>query len=302
MQIADMKSEIREHEPLSSHTSFGIGGPADYFACPADQEDLKALFRFIRERNLHYFILGNGTNLLVRDGGFRGMVISLQHMNAVTVEHEYRSIGGNFSVLSAEAGAPLSKLLALAVEKGLTGIEFAAGIPGTVGGAVRMNAGTALGEMGDIVDTVTMISPEGGLIKRVREEMGFAYRTASVPEGHMVLEARVILRRDQKEKVSSRIQELLEERKQRQPWSFPNAGSIFKNPHEKSAGKLIESAGLKGRTIGGAQISDVHANFIVTTGPARAADVLALMNIVKQAVLDVHGVRLEPEIKVIGED
>jgi len=300
--IANIRGEIRKNELMSKHTSFAIGGPADMFAYPVDREDLKALLQKIKNQKQKYFIIGSGTNLLVRDGGFRGVVISLQRMRTIKIEREYRSIGGTFVVVYAEAGAPLRKLLAIAVEEGLTGFEFAVGIPGTVGGAVCMNAGTALGEIGDVLESVTLITPEGEPVTRGREEMGFGYRTTSIPEGCLVLDARVVLRRDDKEKVKARVIELLMARKQRQPWGVPSAGSIFKNPHEESAGKLIESAGLKGRTVGNAQVSDKHANFIISLGKAKASDVLALMDIVKQTVLEVHGVRLEPEIKIIGED
>jgi UDP-N-acetylmuramate dehydrogenase len=223
-------------------------------------------------------------------------------MHTIKIEREYHSIGGSFVVVCAEAGAPLATLLVFAVEHGLTGLEFTAGIPGTVGGAVCMNAGTSLGEMGDVIESVTLISPDSEMITRSAEEMEFGYRTASVPEGHLVLEVRVVLRRDDKEKIKARIKELLNTRKQRQPWGLPNAGSVFKNPQEESAGMLIESAGLKGRKIGGAQVSEKHANVIVNTGKAKAADVLELMEIVKEKVLEVSGVRLEPEIKIIGED
>lgn len=302
MEITHFRGEIRKNEPLSGHTSFGIGGPADILAYPADRDDLLALFKEIRTKNLNYFILGGGTNLLVRDGGFRGVVISLQRMAAVKIEREYRSVGGAFAVVYTEAGTPLPRLLSFAVDEGLTGFEFATGIPGTVGGAIRMNAGTAAGEMGDVVDTVTLVSPEGELITRGREEMGFGYRTADITEGFAVLDARIVLRRDEKARVKARVKEQMDKRKQRQPWGLPNAGSMFKNPQEESAGRLIESAGLKGKKIGGAQVSDRHANFIVNTGKAKASDVLALMDIIKKTVLEVHSVRLEPEIKIIGED
>ncbi|MDA8421782.1 MAG: UDP-N-acetylmuramate dehydrogenase [Nitrospiraceae bacterium] len=302
MEIANFKGEIKLQEPLSRHTSYAIGGPADVFAYPLDRNDLIALLREIRGNGLRYFILGGGTNLLVRDGGFRGVVISLQRMQAVKIEREYRSIGGAFVVVSAEAGAPLSRLLSFAVEEGLTGLEFAAGIPGTVGGAVCMNAGTVAGEFGDVIDAVTLLSPGGELVIRGREEMAFGYRTCTIPDGHLVLDARIILRRDDKKKVQARVKELIDARKQRQPAGLPNAGSIFKNPHEESAGKLIETAGLKGKTVGNAKVSDKHANFIVNQGNAKASDVLALMELVKAKVLEVHGVRLEPEIKIIGED
>ncbi len=302
MEIANFKGELTEHEPLGRHTSFGIGGPADVLACPVDRNGLAILLEEIRKRGLKHFVLGGGTNLLVRDGGFRGVVISLQHMDMVRIEREYRSVGGTFAVLCAEAGAPLAKLHFFATEQGLTGLEFAAGIPGTVGGAVCMNAGTAAGETGDVVESVTLITPDGALVTRGREELGFGYRTANIAAGYVVVDARIVLRRDDRERVKARVKELLDKRKLRQPAGLPNAGSVFKNPQEESAGKLIESAKLKGRRVGDAQISDKHANFIVNLGKATAKDVLDLMEIVKQTVLEVHGVRLEPEIKIIGED
>ena len=302
MRIAEIKGELLKNEPMCNHTSFGIGGPADILAYPVDNDDLKTLLKTVKDQNLNYFILGSGTNLLIRDGGFRGVVICLKRMNDVTIEREYHSIGGTFGALYAQAGAPISRLLAVAVEEGFTGLEFAAGIPGTVGGAVCMNAGTALGEISDIVDSVTLMSPEGVFVTKTRDEMGFSYRTSSIPDGHCVLDLRVILRRDDKEKVKARVSELFMKRKQHQPWGSPNAGSIFRNPNEESAGKLIESAGLKGRVVGSARVSEKHANFIIILGKGRASDVLALMDIVKQTVLDVHGVRLEPEIKIIGKD
>ncbi len=302
MEIKNLKGEIRQNEPLCHHTSFGIGGPADILAYPADREDLIVLIKEMRKQGLPYFILGSGTNLLVRDGGIRGAVISLRNLNRIRTEREFRSVGGSFAALSSEAGASLAKLLAFALEEGLTGLEFAAGIPGTVGGAICMNAGTTAGEIGDIIDSVTLLSPGGELLSRDRDEMRFGYRTSSIPDGHLVLDAKIILRRGDKAKVQARVNELMDKRKQRQPLGLPNAGSIFKNPLAEPAGKLIESVGLKGKTIGGAQVSEKHANFIVNRGKATAADVLALMRVVEQTVLEVRGIRLEPEIKVIGED
>lgn len=298
----NIKGEVFRNEPLSNHTSFKLGGPADVLACPTDQDDLQLLLRIVKELNLNYFILGCGTNLLVRDGGFRGIVISLKRMHAITIEREYRSIGGNFAVIHAEAGATVSKLVTVAVEKGLTGLEFATGIPGSIGGAVHMNAGTSLGVFGDIISSVSMVSPDGTTVTKSGDEMEFGYRTSLVPKGYFVFDVRMVLRRGDKEKVNARVIEILTSRKQHQPQGSPNAGSIFKNPIEKSAGRLIESAGLKGTAIGGARVSEKHANFIITEGKAQASDVLALIDRIKQTVLDVHGVRLEPEIKIIGED
>jgi UDP-N-acetylmuramate dehydrogenase len=302
MEIANFKGEIKRHEPLSRHTSFSIGGPADILAYPSDRNDLIALLSGIKKEGVSYVVIGGGTNLLVRDGGFRGVVICLQRLGTIRIEREYRSVGGTFSVVYVEAGALLPKLLGFAMEQGLTGLEFAAGIPGTVGGAICMNAGTAAGEIGDVVDSVTLISPDGTLVTRGREEIGFGYRTSNIPAGHVVLDAKIILRHGDRERIKARVMEIQDTRKQRQPWGFPSAGSVFKNPQEEAAGKLIEAAKLKGKKVGDAQVSDKHANFIVNLGKAKAKDVVALMEIVKQTVLDVHGVRLEPEIKIIGED
>jgi UDP-N-acetylmuramate dehydrogenase len=302
MEIANFKGEIKLHEPLSRHTSFGIGGPADILAYPSDRHDLIALLSGIKKQGACHVVIGSGTNLLVRDGGFRGVVICLQRLSTIRIEREYHSVGGTFSVVYAEAGALLPKLLSFTIEQGLTGLEFAAGIPGTVGGAICMNAGTTAGEIGDVVDSVTLISSDVTLVTRGREDMGFGYRTSHIPAGHLVLDAKIILRHDDQERIKARVKELQDNRKQRQPWGLQSAGSVFKNPQEESAGKLIEAAKLKGRRVGDAQVSDQHANFIVNLGKARAKDVVALMEIVKQTVLDVHGVRLEPEIKIIGED
>jgi UDP-N-acetylmuramate dehydrogenase len=302
MKFADLRGEVKLNEPLSSHTSFRIGGPVDALVYPADKQDVIVLLREIKNRGLNYFFLGGGTNLLVRDGGFRGVAISLARMTSISLDREYRSVGGTFAVLHVQAGAPLQRLLNFSVENGLTGLEFATGIPGTVGGAVCMNAGTADGELGDVTDSVTLISPDGRLITKSSEEMGFGYRTAKIPGGHVVLEATITLRRGTEEKIKNRVKELMDKRKQHQPWGMPSAGSVFKNPQDVAAGQLIESSGLKGKTVGGAQISEKHANFIVNLGSAKAADVLALMEMMKEKVLEVHNVRLEPEIKIIGED
>jgi UDP-N-acetylmuramate dehydrogenase len=302
MEIANFKGEIKRHEPLSRHTSFGIGGPADILAYPSDRDDLIALLSSIKKQGVSYVVIGGGTNLLVRDGGFRGVVVCLQRLSTIRIERAYRSVGGTFSVVYAEAGALLPKLLSFAIEQGLTGLEFTTGIPGTVGGAICMNAGTAAGEIGDVVDSVTLISSDGAFVTRGREQLGFGYRTSNIPTGHLVLDAKIILRHDDRERIKARVKEIQDKRRQHQPWGLQSAGSVFKNPQEESAGRLIEAAKLKGKKVGDAQVSDKHANFIVNLGKAKAKDVVALMEIVKQTVLDVHGVRLEPEIKIIGED
>ncbi|MDH4163289.1 MAG: UDP-N-acetylmuramate dehydrogenase [Nitrospirota bacterium] len=302
MNFTNLRGEVRLQEPMSRHTSYQIGGPADAFVVPADRGDLLALMAEIRERNLRFLVLGGGTNLLVRDGGFRGVVVSLRNMAAISITREYRSVGGSYAVLSAEAGASLARLMNFSVEHELTGLEFAAGIPGTVGGALCMNAGTSRGEIGDVTDAVTLLTPSGDLVLRHHDEMGFGYRTANVPPGQVIVEAKLILRKGERERIKERISELMAGRKERQPWGLPNAGSVFKNPLDEAAGKLIEQAGLKGFAVGRAQISEKHGNFIVNLGGATAADVLKLMEVVKERVLEMHQVRLEPEIKIIGED
>jgi UDP-N-acetylmuramate dehydrogenase len=302
MTFTNIRGEVREREPLAGYTSFRIGGPADLLVTPADRKDLIALLLQVRQQKLPFVILGGGTNLLVRDGGFRGVVISLKRLAAVTTVREYRSVGGTFAVVLAEAGGPLAGLMRYTVDRGWSGLEFAAGIPGTVGGAVCMNAGTAQGEIGDVIDTVTLLSPKGELIVRHQDELSFGYRTANIPPGHVVLDAKLILRHGERERIQARVKELTAQRRERQPWGLPNAGSVFKNPHDVSAGKLIDEAGLKGETVGRAQVSEKHANFIVNLGGATAAEVLKLMEIVREKVLEVHKVRLEPEIKIIGED
>jgi UDP-N-acetylmuramate dehydrogenase len=302
VEIEHFKGELLANEPLSRHTSFRIGGPVDLLAYPADREDLHALLAEIKKKGLRYFVLGGGTNVLAADSGFRGVVIGMKRMAAVRIEREYRSIGGAFAAVFAEAGVPLPALCLFASEHALTGLEFAAGIPGTVGGAVCMNAGASGGELGDVIESVTLLTPDGELTARNREELEFGYRTAQIPAGHLVVDARVVLRRGNTEQIKERVRDLLAARKQRQPLGFPSAGSVFKNPLEASAGRLIETAKLKGKTIGGAQVSDKHANFIVNLGTATARDVQALMAFVQQTVLDVHGVRLEPEIKILGDE
>jgi UDP-N-acetylmuramate dehydrogenase len=302
MILQGFRGELRENEPLRMHTSFRIGGPVDALAIPADRADLSLLLRELRSKKTPYFVLGGGTNLLVRDGGFRGVAISLGKMKAINVERQYRSIGGSYAVVRAEAGASLGRLLAFSVNEGLTGLEFSAGIPGTIGGAICMNAGAAGGEIGDVVESVTVLTPGGGETVLGKNELRFGYRTAAIPEGCVVLDACMILRKEDQASVAHRVKELMEQRANRQPSGFANAGSIFKNPQDVSAGKLIEDARLKGSQVGGAEISERHANFIVNRGTAKAADVLALMDKVTKSVLEQHGVRLEPEIKIIGED
>lgn len=285
---------VRLHEPMKKHTTFRIGGPADYYLCPHSTEELQKILQICRENKLEFFILGNGSNLLVSDKGYRGVVIQLWK-NFSDIETEDNTI-------TVKAGALLSKVAAEALEESLTGMEFASGIPGTMGGAVMMNAGAYGGEMKDIIREVTVLTREGELLTLSKEEMNFGYRTSVVKEkGYVVISAELQLRKDDREEIRKVMDELKERRVTKQPLDMPSAGSTFKRPEGYFAGKLIMDAGLRGFSVGGAQISEKHCGFVVNKGDATAADVLGLIGEVQKRVQEKFGVALEPEVKFLGE-
>lgn len=285
---------VRLHEPMKKHTTFRIGGPADYYLCPHSTEELQKILQICRENKLEFFILGNGSNLLVSDKGYRGAVIQLWK-NFSDIETEDNTI-------TVKAGALLSKVAAEALEESLTGMEFASGIPGTMGGAVMMNAGAYGGEMKDIIKEVTVLTREGELLTLSKEEMNFGYRTSVVKEkGYVVISAVLQLRKGDREEIRRVMDELKERRVTKQPLDMPSAGSTFKRPEGYFAGKLIMDAGLRGFSVGGAQISEKHCGFVVNKGDATAADVLGLIGEVQKRVQEKFGVALEPEVKFLGE-
>ena len=285
---------VRLHEPMKKHTTFRIGGPADYYLCPHSTEELQKILQISRENKLEFFILGNGSNLLVSDKGYRGVVIQLWK-NFSDIETEDNTI-------TVKAGALLSKVAAEALEESLTGMEFASGIPGTMGGAVMMNAGAYGGEMKDIIREVTVLTREGELLTLSKEEMNFGYRTSVVKEkGYVVISAVLQLRKGDREEIRKVMDELKERRVTKQPLDMPSAGSTFKRPEGYFAGKLIMDAGLRGFSVGGAQISEKHCGFVVNKGDATAADVLGLIGEVQKRVQEKFGVALEPEVKFLGE-
>ena len=285
---------VRLHEPMKKHTTFRIGGPADYYLCPHSTEELQKILQICRENKLEFFILGNGSNLLVSDKGYRGVVIQLWK-NFSDIETEDNTI-------TVKAGALLSKVAAEALEESLTGMEFASGIPGTMGGAVMMNAGAYGGEMKDIIREVTFLTREGELLTLSKEEMNFGYRTSVVKEkGYVVISAELQLRKGDREEIRKVMDELKERRVTKQPLDMPSAGSTFKRPEGYFAGKLIMDAGLRGFSVGGAQISEKHCGFVVNKGDATAADVLGLIGEVQKRVQEKFGVALEPEVKFLGE-
>ena len=285
---------VRLHEPMKKHTTFRIGGPADYYLCPHSTEELQKILQICRENKLEFFILGNGSNLLVSDKGYRGVVIQLWK-NFSDIETEDNTI-------TVKAGALLSKVAAEALEESLTGMEFASGIPVTMGGAVMMNAGAYGGEMKDIIREVTVLTREGELLTLSKEEMNFGYRTSVVKEkGYVVISAELQLRKGDREEIRKVMDELKERRVTKQPLDMPSAGSTFKRPEGYFAGKLIMDAGLRGFSVGGAQISEKHCGFVVNKGDATAADVLGLIGEVQKRVQEKFGVALEPEVKFLGE-
>ena len=276
---------------LQSYTSFRIGGPAEVLIEPNDVEDLCRVAAQARVEKIPIFVVG-GTNLLVRDGGIRGIVVSLGKFKAIRQEPDH--------VLYAEGGVGMPTLIGYAIRRSLAGLEWGAGIPGTVAGCVVMNAGTRLGEMKDSVKAVRMIDPSGRVRDIPAADIPFSYRRAHLPPG-IVVGVWLQLKPGEHNQMEQAVREYLRYRKDTQPLTLPSAGCVFKNPPQDSAGRLVEAAGLKGARVGDAQVSDKHANFMVNLGHASAEDVLALIKKVRAGVKKQSGVRLELELKVVGQ-
>jgi len=288
-----IKGEIRIDEPMKKHTSFRIGGPADIFVLPEGLEDVQEVVRFAREKKLPLFILGKGSNILVRDEGLRGIVLKTSPaLNKLEFRGEEVTVG---------AAVSLPLLAVKALQKDLSGLEFIAGIPGTVGGAVVMNAGAAGHCLSEVVSRVRVMDFAGKISDLDSADLEFGYRQSKLQkENLLVLEAQFHLVKGNREEIKKSVDELIGKRKRSQPLSFPNAGSIFRNPPQEPAGKLIELIGAKGKRIGDAQISELHANFIINLGNAEAADVCQLMHEVQGMVKDRFNIHLEPEVKIVG--
>ena len=288
------EKNILKDEPMSAHTTFRIGGPADYFAMPSSAEEIRRIVSLCIEQEVPYYIIGNGSNLLVGDKGFRGVIIQIfKNMRDIRTEGE---------TVTAQAGALLSKVAAAAYDAGLTGFEFASGIPGTLGGAVRMNAGAYGGEMSQVLKSASVLTAEGEVLTIPVEEMKMGYRTSIVSRmDYVVLGAQLVLSRGSKEDIRAKMDELKEKRVSKQPLEFGSAGSTFKRPEGYFAGKLIEDAGLRGFRIGNAQVSEKHCGFVINRGGATAAEVAELMDHIIRRVEETSGVRLQPEVKKIGE-
>ncbi len=288
--------EILFDEPLAAYTSMGVGGKADALAFPADEEALGRTVALCRERGIDWFPAGNWTNLIVADAGWRGVVVALRNLRQVRL---LRDAGGGARI-EAGAGVPLAEAVALAAREALAGLEFGAGIPGSVGGAVRMNAGAFGREMKDVVESVRLLDESGCFRETARQDLAFAYRNLDLPPGAVITGARFHLEEGDGAAVRGRIAEIMALRRQKHPLEHRSAGSVFKNPRGIPAGRLIEEAGLKGTRIGDAQVSEKHGNFIVNLGKARAGDVLALIELVRQRVREKTGVSLETEVRIVG--
>ena len=286
--------EILEAEPMKNHTTFRIGGPADALALPKTPEEVAEVVRFCHEHAQPYYVLGNGSNLLVSDEGYRGIVLQLYR--------NFNDIQVNGEMITVQSGAMLAAVARTAYQNGLTGLEFASGIPGTIGGAVVMNAGAYGGEMKHVLREVTVLTKEGEVLAIPAKALELGYRTSVIPKnGWIVLGTVLQLKKGDPEQILARMEELKEQRITKQPLDLPSAGSTFKRPEGYFAGKLIMDAGLRGFTVGGAQVSEKHCGFVVNRGNATAADVWELICEVKRRVKEMTGVELEPEVKLLGD-
>lgn len=288
------EDQIKPEEPMKNHVTFRVGGPADFFVTPKNYEELSGVLKCCAKYEMPCYIMGNGSNLLVSDQGYRGVVIQLfRQLNDIQCE-------GN--VIRAQAGALLSAVANRALEEKLTGFEFAAGIPGTLGGACVMNAGAYGGEMKDVLKSVTVLTREGERITLQKNELELGYRTSIIAKkDYIVLEAEIELETGDAEEIKAVMDDLKERRTTKQPLEYPSAGSTFKRPEGYFAGKLIQESGLQGFQVGGAQVSEKHCGFVINKDQATAADIAELIRQVQDRVEEKFGVRLETEVKRLGE-
>ncbi len=289
--VAGLRGVVTFGAMLKGYTSFNIGGPADVLVEPADVDDVRRLVKQASARKIPLFVVG-GTNLLIRDGGIRGIVVSLSKLRAIKEEPG--------AVLYAEGGVGMPTLIGYAIRRSLAGLEWAAGIPGTVGGCLVMNAGTRLGEMKDSVKAVRLVNMKGDVMDLPVASIPFEYRRARLPKG-IVVGVWLQLRQGIRAEIEKVVKDYLHYRRDTQPLTMPSAGCVFKNPPDDSAGRLLEATGLKGLRVGDAEVSTKHGNFIINRGHATAADVIGLIGIVRRMIKHKAGVRLDLELKIVGE-
>lgn len=285
---------IVPNAPMKNYTSFKVGGPVDVLVTPDTYEQVKNIILLCKDLGIIYYIIGNGSNLLVRDGGIRGVVIKLSNLNKMEVDGEK---------LVVQAGAAFVSTSREALKHSLTGLEFACGIPGSIGGAVAMNAGAYDGEVSKIIESALIVDNDGNIRTLDKEHLELGYRQSSILKyGYTVLEVTFSLKNGEYDRIKSRMQELTKRRTEKQPLEYPSAGSTFKRPEGYFAPKLIEDTGLKGLSIGGAEVSKKHSGFIINKGDASARDIISLIKLVQSKVMDRFNVELNTEVIIIGED
>lgn len=287
-------NDIKIDEKLSEYVNFKVGGPADILLIPNSKEQVIKSIKICKENNIPFYLIGKGSNILVRDGGFRGVVLSLKNVKNIYVDGEK---------IEAECGVMLKEVSDKAIENSLTGFEFACGIPGTIGGAVFMNAGAYDGEISKVIESAEVIDENCNIIRLSREELDFGYRSSLVmKKGYTVLSAVFKLEKGQVKTIKELIEDLTNKRESKQPLEYPSAGSTFKRPTGYFAGKLIQDAGLKGYSIGGAAVSEKHSGFVINKGNATAKDITDLIKHIQDEVKKQFGVDLHPEVRIIGEE
>ena len=292
------RGEVRYHEPMAMHTSLRIGGPAEVFAVPTEYLSLSELYVTVLSRDIPFLVVGGGTNLLVRDGGIDGVVISLTSLRGIEVS----TTDQGYVYVEVEAGTPLQRLVRFAKDKGYAGIEGLVGIPGTFGGAVCGNSGAFGQEIKDVLVSVRIIDADGTRKDLSPQKLGFGYRHSGISAGQFVVSGEVRLRISTPEEVGTKTQEFHKIKQETQPLWEPSAGCVFKNPEGLSAGKLIDDAGCKGMKVGDVEVNTLHANFFINKGKATSGDFITLMEKVSLRVKEKSGVRLDPEIKIVGNE
>lgn len=289
------ENSIFINESMKNHISFRVGGPADILVRPKTEDEIVEVFKLLNRNEIPFIVKGNGSNILIKDGGFRGVVIEIAD------NFSFFEIDGNNIIV--QTGALLSTIGKVAMASNLTGFEFASGIPGTLGGALAMNAGAYDGEMKNIVKSVRLMNEDGNIVEYSNEEMQFGYRHSVLSDKKMIaLSAIISLEEGNYEKIKEKMDDLAYQRRTKQPLEYPSAGSTFKRPEGYYAGKLIQDSNLKGASIGGAKVSEKHSGFVINYNDATATDIIKLIEHVKNTVYDMHGVKLEEEVKILGED
>ncbi|OPJ65116.1 UDP-N-acetylmuramate dehydrogenase [Clostridium oryzae] len=288
------KDNVFVDEKMSNHTSFKVGGPVDILVTPESKEIVRELINFFKEKKIPFYVMGNGSNMLVKDGGIRGAIIKLVKLNNITLEK---------NKVIAESGALLSDVSDFAMNSNLTGFEFACGIPGCVGGAVAMNAGAYIGEIRDIIESALVVDTEGSCRRIYKDDLELSYRNSIIlKNNYTVLEAVFELKDGIYEEIKSTVEDFQRRRREKQPLEYPSAGSTFKRPEGHYAGKLIQDAGMQGKAVGGAQVSNKHSGFIINKNNATADDILNLIELVQKNVLEMFQVKLKPEVRIMGQE